>query len=443
MEPIQETELRDVEESIVSYLIKNAEAIAQHSNYLPPLAFNVREYRIVYESLLALEKLERPIDALQVETFLIEHNLLEAVGGIKSLARIAAGNKLVRQPSERSIAKSIAGLVERFKRSQMLDRTTRLQAELTDMTVPFVDLTAQVEKWAIDFMASMETTAGLAPIQTTIHSTLEAVVDRTLKAREGKQPGIPTGWIDLDRLTGGWRGGKLITIAARPHMGKSLMVGNTLNAIAQTRPVAFFSLEMSTAEVEERFLSARSGVDSAKIRDGKLEDSEIEQLLSASSKLAEIEFWGNDSTSVTIDSIVSECRRFKAKRPNLGGVGIDYLQLLCQGDNPNQEISKITRKLKCLAMELDCPIFLLSQLNRGVEARNDKRPIMSDLRDSGSIEQDSDMIIMIYRDVVYNPDTADKDIAEIIVRKFRNGNCGTVKLVFDGPHSQFKNWARF
>jgi replicative DNA helicase len=200
---------------------------------------------------------------------------------------------------------------------------------------------------------------------------------------------------------------------------------------------------MSSAEIEERFLSAEAKIDSAKIRDGNLDDSEIDRLISASARLSSLKFWGDDNFGMTIDSIVSECRRFKAKHPNMGAVAIDYLQLLCEGDNPNQEISKITRKLKCLAGELDCPIFLLSQLNRGVESRNDKRPIMSDLRDSGAIEQDSDIIIMLYRDAVYNPDSQHKDLAEVIFRKFRNGVCGTVKLIFDGSNSCFKNYAGY
>lgn len=440
---IQQLDLRDVEESIVSYLIKNPEAIARYGKYLSSMAFGIKEYRIVYEALIALNKLECPIDAVRVEAFLVERNLLDVIGGIKSLARIAGGNKLVRQPSEKSIAKSIEGLCERYKRSQMLDRTTRLQTELGDATIPYSDLSERVERWAIDFMSSISDSGGLEHIESTIKNTVEAVISRTLQARQGDLPGIPTGWVDLDELTGGWRGGKLITIAARPHAGKSLFVGNTLTSIARSRPVAFFSLEMSTTEVEERFLSAYSGIDSSKIRDGKLDNEDFDLLERAAQKLSLMKFWGDNSTATTADSIVSQSRRFKAKYPDLGAIAIDYLQLMVQGDNPNLEVSKITRKLKCLAMELDCPIFLLSQLNRGVEARNDKRPVMSDLRDSGSIEQDSDMILMIYRDVIYNPDTPDRDIAEILIRKFRNGKCGTVKLVFDGAGSQFKNLIKF
>jgi replicative DNA helicase len=443
-----ETELerdtfRDAEESIVSYLLKNPQEISEHRSSLKSKAFGLKECRIIYESLLELDRLESPIDAVQLEIFLIDRSKLEIIGGVKGLARIAGGNKLVRQPSQQAIAKTITTTIERHKRAELLQQTTALQAELMDMTVPYSNLSEKVEKYALDFMSGGQTIDRLKPISATISDTVSNVVDRVLKKREGINAGIPTGWVDIDKLTGGWRGGKLITVAARPHMGKSLFAGNALVSIAKTRPSLFFSLEMSSAEIEERFLSAESKIDSAKIRDGNLDDAEIDRLISASNRLSSLQFWGDDNFGMTVDSIVAECRRFKAKNQNMGAVAIDYLQLLCEGDNANQEISKITRKLKCLAGELDCPIFLLSQLNRGVESRNDKRPIMSDLRDSGAIEQDSDMIIMLYRDVVYNPDCQHKDLAEVIFRKFRNGVCGTVKLIFDGPGSCFKNYAGY
>ena len=440
---LENEDFRDAEESIISYLLKNPQEIGEHRSRLKPKAFGLKECRIIYESLLELDRLELPIDAVQLEIFLIDRSMLEVVGGVKGLARVAGGNKLVRQPSQLAIAKTIATTIERHKRAELLQQTTALQSELLDMTVAYSKLSEKVEQYAINFMSGGQSGDRLKPISTTIGDTLAGVLDRTLKKREGIQAGIPTGWIDIDKLTGGWRGGKLITVAARPHCGKSLWAGNALVSIAKTRPSIFFSLEMSTAELEERFLSAESNIDSSKIRDGNLDDSEIDRLISASARLSSLKFWGDDNFGMTIDSIVSECRRFKAKHPNMGAVAIDYLQLLCEGDNPNQEISKITRKLKCLAGELDCPIFLLSQLNRGVESRNDKRPIMSDLRDSGAIEQDSDIIIMLYRDAVYNPDSQHKDLAEVIFRKFRNGVCGTVKLIFDGSNSCFKNYAGY
>jgi replicative DNA helicase len=220
---------------------------------------------------------------------------------------------------------------------------------------------------------------------------------------------------------------------------------STCLKIAQAgHPVAFFSLEMTTAQMQTRCLSMTSGVSSSKIRDRKLSPQDKDKLLSAAATLTDLSYWGTDKFSSSIDFVVSESRKLAAKQGKIGAIAVDYIQLLVQESaNSINEISDITRRLKSLAIELDCTIFGLSQLNRAVAARNDKRPVKSDLRSCGSIEQDADIVLMLYRDETVNPNSMDKGVAEIGIVKFRNGQEGTIKLAFDGATTQFKNLAKY
>jgi replicative DNA helicase len=258
--------------------------------------------------------------------------------------------------------------------------------------------------------------------------------------------GVTTGFTDLDKKLAGFHPTDLLILAARPAMGKTALALNLAQnvAILGGRPVGLFSLEMSRGQLVTRMLSCLSTVEGGKLRTGRLESEEWERLMEASEVLRRHPVFVDDSPGVTIADVRARSRRLKAQAPDLGLIVIDYLQLM-QGDDPRaprqQQISEISRGLKILAKDLEVPVLALSQLSRAVESRADKRPMASDLRESGAIEQDADVIMFIYRDEIYNPDTAEKGVAELIIAKQRNGPTGTVKLVFSGQYARFDNLA--
>lgn len=258
--------------------------------------------------------------------------------------------------------------------------------------------------------------------------------------------GVTTGFIDMDRKLAGFQATDLIVLAARPAMGKTALALNLAQnaAILGGKAVGIFSLEMGRGQLVTRLLSCLGTVEGGKLRTGRLTDEEWERLLTASEMLRQQSIFVDDTPGVTLSDVRARSRRLKATAPNLGLIVVDYLQLM-QGDDPKvprqQQISDISRGLKILAKDLEVPVLALSQLSRGVEQRADKRPLPSDLRESGAIEQDADVIMFIYRDEIYNPDTADKGLAEVIIAKQRNGPTGTVKLAFQGQYARFDNLA--
>jgi replicative DNA helicase len=258
--------------------------------------------------------------------------------------------------------------------------------------------------------------------------------------------GTPSGFRDLDRVTSGFQAGNLIIVAARPSMGKSAlalcMAANI--AVRHQVPVALFTLEMSKAEVTQRLMCSEAKVESQRLRTGKLAADDWPRLTAACDKLAKAPIWVDDTGSINMMEIRSKARRLKSREPHLGLVIVDYLQLMTSGntaENRVQEVSQISRSLKVLARDLDVPILALSQLSRAVEQRHDKRPILSDLRESGSIEQDADLVVFIYRDEYYDEESDQQGLAEIIVAKHRNGPTGTEKLSFLRRYAKFADLA--
>ncbi|WP_228060178.1 replicative DNA helicase [Plectonema radiosum] len=260
--------------------------------------------------------------------------------------------------------------------------------------------------------------------------------------------GVKTGFYDLDAVIGGFKPGKLITIAGRPAMGKSSFLGNlALNISSQERlPTVIFSLEMGKEEWGDRFLANDMPIESSFLQNGNINKSQWELLAQSINKLSELPIYIDDSPVLTLNSIRSKVKQLIAKHDRIGMIGIDYLQLMegTDGDSFNLafQIGKITRGLKQLARECNTTVVILSQLNRGVESRNIKRPMMSDLRESGRIEEDSDLVLLLYRDEYYHPDTVDRGIAEVIVAKNRSGATGAIKLLFDAQFTCFKNLAQ-
>jgi replicative DNA helicase len=283
---------------------------------------------------------------------------------------------------------------------------------------------------------------GLTPTADILIDTFSEIEQRSLGV---VLPGVPCGFYDLDAMTQGFQRSDLIIAAGRPSMGKTSFVLNMARNIAalQKLPVAIYSLEMSKLQLVYRLLSSEVEMESSRLRTGRIAQNEWEKLGHAISMLSQMPIFIDDTPNISVTEMRSKCRRLQAEQGGaLGLILIDYLQLMEGGsDNRVQELSKITRSLKGLARELNAPIIALSQLSRGVESRTNKRPMMSDLRESGSIEQDADLIMMLYREEYYEPDTPDRGIAEVIVTKHRNGPTGTVKLLFEPQFTRFRNLA--
>jgi replicative DNA helicase len=258
--------------------------------------------------------------------------------------------------------------------------------------------------------------------------------------------GVPSGFRDLDRLTSGFQPGNLVIVAARPSMGKSAlalcMAANL--AVRRQTPVALFTLEMSKSEVTQRLMCSEAKVESQRLRSGKLAPDDWPRLTAACDKLAKAPIYVDDTGSITLMEIRSKARRLKTREPKLGLIVVDYLQLMTSGqtvENRVQEVSQISRQLKVLARDLDVPILAMSQLSRAVEQRHDKRPILSDLRESGSIEQDADLVMFIYRDEYYNEESDQQGLAEVILAKHRNGPTDSIKLSFLKRYAKFADLA--
>jgi replicative DNA helicase len=282
-----------------------------------------------------------------------------------------------------------------------------------------------------------------------IHDLLESELDKLERlSREGKAiTGTASGFEDLDSITGGFQGGNLIILAARPSMGKSALMANFAEnaALESEKAVALFSLEMSEAELAQRFIASQASIKGDDLRKGKVPPSRWPKILQASNRLAESPLYIDDSSDLSVLDVRAKARRLAQQNADgLGLILIDYLQLMRASgavENRVEQIGQISRGLKTLARELDVPVIALSQLNRGVEQRTDKRPVLSDLRESGSIEQDADLVMFIYRDEYYHDDSEREGIADLIISKHRNGSLGTVELAFQKEFPRFMSYA--
>src|SRR5213079_846516 len=305
------------------------------------------------------------------------------------------------------------------------------------------DLVDRAEQVVFDLSQS-RVTSDFSHIEELLKDSFERIT--ALYEAGAEVTGTPSGFRDLDRLTSGFQPGNLIIVAARPSMGKSglglCMAANL--AMREERPVAVFTLEMSKSEVTQRLMCSEAKVESQRLRTGKLAAEDWPRLTAACDKLAKAPIYVDDTGSITMMEIRSKARRLKSRHPDLGLIVVDYLQLMTSGgtaENRVQEVSQISRSLKILARDLDVPIIALSQLSRAVEQRTDKRPILSDLRESGSIEQDADLVAFIYRDEYYNDESDQQGLAEVILAKHRNGPTDALKLSFLKRYAKFADLA--
>jgi replicative DNA helicase len=430
----------DAEESVLGAMTLAPGAIAAVSEILSPdgREFYRESHAKIYRAALSLYGKGEPVDAITLVDELDERSELEDVGGkvrVHELAALVpatanAGHyaRIVRE------AATLRGLIHAGA------EIARLGWERPGDATELVDQAEQIV-----FELSQQRAKGeFTHIEELLKDSFERIT--ALYESGADVTGVPSGFRDLDRITSGFQEGNLIIIAARPSMGKSglaLCIAANL-AVRAATPVALFTLEMSKSEVTQRFMCSEAKVESQRLRTGKLAAEDWPRLTGACDKLAKAPIYVDDTGSITMMEIRSKARRLKQKHPDLGLIIVDYIQLMTSGttaENRVQEVSQISRSLKVLARDLDVPILALSQLSRAVEQRHDKRPILSDLRESGSLEQDSDIVIFIYRDEYYNDESDQQGLAEIHIAKHRNGPTDTVKLSFLRRYAKFSDLA--
>jgi replicative DNA helicase len=429
----------EAEESVLGAMLLSPVAVGTVSEILSASDFYRESHAKMYRAALALWAKGEPVDAITLANELDERGELEAVGGQAKVAELAA---LVPSTSNvehyARIVKEMATLRGLVRAGQEI---TRLGQERPGEVTDLVDQAEQI----VFELGQQRVTSDFAHIETLLKESFERITQ--LYEAGSEITGIPSGFRELDLLTSGFQPGNLVILAARPSMGKSAL-GLCIAANLGVRhevPVALFTLEMSKAEVTQRMMCSEAKVESQRLRSGRLAPDDWPRLTTACDRLMKAPIYVDDTGSTTIMELRSKARRLKSREPELGLILVDYLQLMTSGatvENRVQEVSQISRALKVLARDLDVPILAMSQLSRAVEQRHDKRPILSDLRESGSLEQDSDLVCFVYRDEYYlGEESEQQGIAEIHLAKHRNGPTGTVKLSFLRRYAKFADLA--
>jgi len=430
----------EAEQSVLGAILLDKEVLTSVIEIISSEDFYRDDHKEIFDAIIDLYEKGEPIDLITVAERLKLRGTLDSVGGLEYLTSLA---NIV--PTTEN-AKHYAKIVEE---KAILRKLIKVSTNIINMGYEASEEVAYVldkaEKGIFDLLQKRNT-QGFVPIKDVLVDTFNRLEE--LYNSKGYITGIPTGFIDLDYKTAGLHNSDLILIAARPAMGKTAFVLNIAQhaAIHSKIPVAIFSLEMSKEQLVNRMLSSEAMVDSQKMRTGKLEDSDWQKVARALGPLSEAPIYIDDTPGASIMEIRAKCRRLKIEK-NLGLIVIDYLQLM-QGksgrsENRQQEISEISRSLKILAKEINVPVITLSQLSRAPEQRQDHRPILSDLRESGAIEQDADIVMFLYRDDYYNPDTDKKNVAEVIIAKHRAGSTGTVELAWLGQYTKFANLEKY
>jgi len=424
----------EAEEAVLGALLIDPDAIFRVITFLRPSDFYREKNGWIYDAALALHERREPIDFLTICDELEHRGQLEQIGGPAFIT------SLINAVPTSVHVEHYARLVERAATRRRLIEAAGQIAALAYQEAEDVDEVVDRAEEVLFGVSQRRVARDLVPIKQILSDYYDRI--EYLTRHRGEMIGIPTGFADIDKLLGGFQRSDLIILAARPSVGKtSLALSIAHNAAKKFRQrVALFSLEMSAEQVVQRLISAETGIDSQRLRRGEIADDEWGRFMKASSDLAETLFYVDDTPNISALELRTKARRLHAEI-GLDLLVVDYLQLMrgdVRAENRVQEISAISRSLKALARELNVPLLALSQLSRSVESRSDKRPILSDLRESGALEQDADVVIFIYRDEMYNENTERKNIADIIVAKHRNGPTGTVSLYFKKELAQFR-----
>ncbi|MBE5895403.1 MAG: replicative DNA helicase [Lachnospiraceae bacterium] len=428
----------EAEQSVIGGIGIDPQSISMVSEIIPDAEmFYNRSYGAIYEAMLELHKEGTGIDPVTLQNKLKEKDVPPEVSDLKFLREL-----IISSPTSAHVKYYANIVAEKATLRELIKVTEKISADCYQGKDNLTDLLEETEKKVFKIV-QRRNVGELTPIDQVVMESLE-MIEKAAKTT-GDVTGLATGFIDLDHKTAGLQPGNLVLIAARPAMGKtSFVLSLARNVIINLKkPIAMFSLEMSKAELVNRLLSMDSKVDSQKFKTGQLTEGDWESLIESGGNIGNAPLYLDDM-STTIGEIRSKCRKLKLEK-DIQLVIIDYLQLMNgsgKTDSRQQEISEISRALKLMAKELKVPVIALSQLSRQVEGRPDHRPMLSDLRESGAIEQDADVVLFIYRDEVYHPDTDKKCIAEIIIAKQRSGPIGTVELAWLPEYTQFGNLAK-
>jgi len=429
----------EAEEAVLGSLLIDPDAIFEVAGFLKPAAFYRVQNQWIYEAILSLNQKREPLDFITLTDELRRREQLEEIGGEGYVI------SLINTVPTSINAASYARLVEAAAMRRKMIGAASTIANLAYDEAEDINIVIDRAERALFSISEERTTRDLVPIKQIARDYLERIEE--LNRLGNDVIGVPTGFSDLDRLLGGLNKSDLVIVAARPGMGKtSLQVSIALTAAHRFgKRIAIFNLEMSGEQLVQRMIAAETRIDSQRLRRGDLHEHEWPIFMEAVGRLSETRIFIDDTPSITPMQLHTKCRRLYAEH-GLDMVMIDYLQLMQSeraSNNRVQEISDISRSLKSLARELDVPVVAAAQLSRAVEQRQEKRPLLSDLRDSGSIEQDADVVMFIYRDEYYNPDTTERpNIAEVNVAKHRNGPTGTIDLYWHGKLATFRNLQR-
>lgn len=428
------------EAAVLGAMLADRDATIKAIEILKPADFYREDHKEVYTAMLELYGVGEPIDFLTVKKNLEKRGSLEKIGGSAFVA-----NLIDSVPTTSNIEAYVKIVEEKSTLRSLIKAANDIISFGYAGTEEVDSIIDKTEKRIFDVLQNRNT-RGYSSIKDILIDAFDNI-DKLYKNKSNVS-GTPSGFIDLDLKTSGLNNSELIIMAARPAMGKSAFVINIAHYVAmhQKMPVMIFSLEMSKEQLVNRILCSEAEVDSMKVRTGKLDSNDWVKLGKASGNLAEVPIYIDDTPGLSSAELRAKCRKAKLEK-DIGLIIIDYLQLMESKSSSNngsrqQEISEISRSLKILAKELNVPVIALSQLSRAPEARTDHRPILSDLRESGAIEQDADIVMFLYRDDYYNPDSEKKNIAEVIIAKNRNGNTGTVELAWIGQYTKFANLYR-
>jgi replicative DNA helicase len=430
----------EAEQSVLGGLMLDNNRLDAVLEVVSEVDFFREDHKVIFRMMIALQEAGQPLDVITLSEELHKHDELERVGGLgylvemanntPSAANIAAYAKIVR---ERSTLRQLIAAAQDISKSSM--NPAGLDSD---------DLLQLAEKRVAEIAEDRPKEGGLVGVNDLLKQTVQRIDELF---RSGSDiTGVPTGITDLDQRTSGWQPGELIILAARPSMGKTALALNFVEGALfnQPKPVLVFSMEMPSAALVMRMMSSIGRIDQGKMRNGKLTEEDWPKLSSAVAKMKDKLLFIDDTGGLNPQEMRARIRRIAREHGNPGMIMVDYLQLMTVaggGEGRTQEISEISRSLKGIAKEFECPMIALSQLNRGVEQRPNKRPMNSDLRESGAIEQDADVILFIYRDEYYNEDSPDKGMAELIIGKQRNGEIGTCRAAFVGKYTRFDNLA--
>lgn len=425
----------EAEQSVIGSMIMDREAIMTVSEIISSEDFYQHQYGVLFESMLELYNEGKPVDLITLQDRLKEKEVPPEISSLEFVRDL-----LNAVPTSANV-KYYANIVQEKSMLRKLIRTTEDIANTCYVAKDRLeDILGDTEKKIFDIV-QCNTSGDYVPIKEVVLNALDKI-EQAAK-NKGSVTGIPTGFIDLDYKTSGFQPSDLILIAARPSMGKTAFVLNVAQNMAfkENKTVAIFSLEMSKEQLVNRLLSLESKVDSQSIRTGNLSDEDWSKLIEGAGIIGKSHLIIDDTPGISINDLRSKCRKYKLEQ-DLGIIIIDYLQLMTgskKTDSRQQEISDISRSLKEVARELHVPVVALSQLSRAVEQRPEHRPMLSDLRESGAIEQDADVVMFLYRDDYYNKDTDRPNIAEVIIAKQRNGPIGTIELVWLPNYTKFAN----